>query len=95
MKLKDCLPQAIPVGEELLKKSKEGTDGSRRLLIDYKNFIFCIMIHSDFSAEMIFAYTQSEKYDDRFYRCLIKGIFIKNNFNEGGIIQLELQRNEE
>ena len=95
MKLKDCLPQIIPVDEELLKKSKEGNDGSRRLLIDYKNFIFCILIYSDSSVEMLFAYTASELYDDRFYRCLISGKFIKNTYNEGGIIQLELQKNED
>ena len=91
-KLKDCLPNSIPVSQELLDRHKPDPDGSRRMLVDYKDMVFCLILNADCSVEILFVYSPLEKYDDRFYKAEDE-LFGKFTLcDEGGYILIESKK---
>lgn len=91
--LKDCLPEKLPIEKEVIQKSKPDAIGSRRMLVDYQDKIFSIVLNSDSSVEIIFVYTPLEKYDDRFYRAQddFIGRFVGSE-DEGGYVIIESKK---
>ena len=91
LKLKDCLPKSFPVSQELLSKNKPDVLGSRRMIVEYEDKIFYIVINSDNSVQILFVYSPLEKYDERFYRAEdeLKARFVPGDSDEGGSVVIE------
>lgn len=94
MDLKDHLPTVIPVTESFIRKLEKRADTTKRLLVNYKDFTFCVVIDENNYVEVLFVYTPSEDYDNRFFRCQLPGKFIKNNEDDGGTIYLDTKKDE-
>ena len=94
LKLKDCLPKSFPISQELLSKNKPDAVGSRRMLVEYQDMIFCLVLHSDNSVEILFVYSPFEKYDERFYRAEdeLKSWFVPDDSVGGGSVVIESKK---
>lgn len=91
LRLKDCLPDRIPISKELLEKYKPDSVGARRMLVDYQDMILFLLLNSDCSVEILFIYSPLEKYDESFYRAEDELLGTFHSCGEGGYITIESQ----
>lgn len=93
MKLTDDLPKELPISANLLANAIPDVFGTIQIIVDYENIVYLLVIHQTGIVDVLFMYSSSDKYDERFIRNYdedIKGTFVKNN--NGGSIFLEFQK---
>lgn len=91
MHLIETLDEIFPIYESDIERYGFGLH-EYRLLISREDIYYFLSIDSNHKVKLIFIYTQSYEYDERFVRCEIEGTFISNSNDRGGVVHFTLQK---
>ncbi len=94
MHLIETLDKSFPIYESDIERYGFGLHEYRLLINREDKYYFLSVSLTEHKAELLFIYTQSYEYDERFVRCELEGTFVPNEHDRGGIVLFTLPKSE-